>query len=165
MKVADALLPEFDHEMATTRKLLERVPDDKLDWTPHPKSWNLARLATHVANIPTWAVYTINHDSLDVGGMTGPTPIASREELLNVFDKAVAEARTAIAGAENDKLFQTWSLTAGEKTFFSMPRVAVLRSFVMNHHIHHRGQLSLYLRLNDVPLPSIYGPTADEPGM
>ena len=166
MPLSDALLPEFDQEMANTRKTLERVPEDKFSWKPHTKSGTMLWLASHVANIPSWASYGINQDSLDLepGGVrpAPPPPIKTRKELLDTFDKNVAAARAAIAAAKDDHLFKPWSLLRNGSTLLKMPRIAVLRSFVMNHLIHHRAQLGVYLRLNDIPVPSIYGPSADE---
>ncbi len=169
MKLSDTILPEFDHEMANTRKTLERVPDDKLDWQPHEKSMTMRDLATHLATLPSWASYTINQDSLDVAPPDAPplraTPINSVPEAVETFDKNIAAARAAIAEASNEHLLQPWSLLSGGKTVFTLPRIAVLRSLVMNHNIHHRAQLGVYLRLNDIPVPSIYGPSADEGSM
>jgi uncharacterized damage-inducible protein DinB len=165
MAISDALLPEFDHEMANTRKTLERVPDDKFGWKPHEKSFALGDLATHIGNLPSWGALTINQDSFDMAPEGKPIKVpaaASREEILDTFDKNIAAARAAIAGASDEELFKPWSLLAGGNKIFSLPRVAVLRSFVMNHIIHHRAQLGVYLRLNDIPVPSIYGPSADE---
>ena len=161
MSISAALLPEFDHEMATTRKTLERVPDDKLGWTPHDRSMTLGRLASHIAEMPAWGVAGLKMDSLDMGGYK-PWQGASREEILAVFDKNVADARAAIAGADDATYMSNWSLTAGGQTLMTMPKIAVVRSFVLNHVIHHRGQFSVYLRLNDIAVPSIYGPSADE---
>lgn len=164
--MTDALLPEFDREMANTRKSLERVPEDKLGWKPHDKSGTLGWLATHLATLPTWGTSTVEQDSIDLapeGVPLPPVPVAnSRKEILEMFDKNAAAARTAIAGASDERLLQPWSLLFGGKTLFSMPRIAVLRTFVMNHSIHHRAQLGVYLRLNDVSVPAIYGPSADE---
>jgi uncharacterized damage-inducible protein DinB len=170
MALSEALLPEFDHEMANTRRTLERVPDEKFGWKPHAKSWEMGGLATHLANIPSWAVNTINEDSIDLTPTGSESsfvlPAAkSRHELLETFDKNVAAARAAIAKATDEHLLKPWSLIAQGKTQFTMPRIAVLRSFVMNHSIHHRAQLGIYLRLNDLPVPAIYGPSADEGGM
>jgi uncharacterized damage-inducible protein DinB len=160
------LLNEFDQEMAGTRKTLERVPDDKFDWKPHQKSTTMGNLATHLANIPTWAVHAITKDSIDIAPVgEGPLraePARSREEVLERFDKAVTQARAAINEASNEVLLQPWSLLSGGKTVMTLPRVGVLRGFVMNHNIHHRAQLGVYLRLNDIAVPSIYGPSADE---
>ena len=168
MALSDAILPEFDYEMANTRKTLERVPDDKFGWKPHEKSGAMGWLAGHLANLPTWTGYTINQDSLDLAPVGGEAPRAEpptpREELLKLFDKNVTEARAAIAAASDADLFQPWSLLKGGQTLFTMPKIAVLRGFVMNHQIHHRGQLTVYLRLNDIPVPALYGPSADDDG-
>ena len=169
MAIKDALLPEFDHEMANTRKTLERVPEDKLGWKPHPKSGTMGWLATHVANLPGWAKETIMQDTLDLAPngvpQTPAPPATSRKELLDLFDKNVAAGRAAIAGASDEHFVKNWSLLSNGKTLMTMPRIAVLRGFVMNHLVHHRAQLGVYLRLNDVPVPALYGPTADEQGM
>jgi len=164
--IAESMLPEFDREMANTRRVLERVPDDKFDWTPHPKSGKLGWLAGHVANIPSWGAMTIQKDSIDIGpgAATPPAAPKTRSELLAVFDKNVAETRAAIAGANDSQMMAPWSLMSGSQTIFTMPKAAVLRAFVMNHLIHHRAQLGVYLRLNDIPVPAIYGPSADESG-
>ncbi|MGH7654457.1 MAG: DinB family protein [Gemmatimonadaceae bacterium] len=168
MAIRDALLPEFDTEMASTRKVLERVPIEKADYKPHAKSGSLGWLAWHVADLPHWVVETVNKEELDFAPPGAPRPappkVDSRDTLLASFDEKVAAARTAIAGASDDHLAKTWTLKAGGKTIFSMPRSMVLRSFVMNHMIHHRAQLGVYLRLNDVPVPGMYGPSADEKG-
>ncbi len=168
MAIRDALLPEFDNEMASTRKTLERAPEHKLEWTPHPKSSTLGGLVTHLANLPSWVCYTINQDSLDIAPNGEPqraAPLHSSAEIVETFDKNVAAARAAIAGASDEDLFKPWTLLANGKALMTLPRVAVLRSFVMNHLIHHRAQLGVYLRLNDIPVPSIYGPSADEGSM
>jgi len=166
MPFSEALLPEYDQEMAGARKTLERVPEDKLGWKPHPKSGTMGWLAAHVANIPGWTVITINQDSLDMapGGkqMEPPPEPKTRKELLALFDKNVAEGRKAIAGASDAHLLKNWSLLNNGTTIVAMPRIACLRTWVMNHIIHHRAQLGVYLRLNNVPVPSIYGPSADE---
>jgi uncharacterized damage-inducible protein DinB len=166
MSISASLLPEFDQEMSNTRKALERVPDDKFDWKPHEKSATLGGLANHLANLPSWTVFTINQDSLDLEPPDGESfkweGTGSREELLEVFDQNVAAARDAIAGASDQELFKPWSLLKGGVTLMTLPKIAVLRGFMMNHIIHHRGQFTVYLRLNDIPVPSIYGPSADE---
>jgi uncharacterized damage-inducible protein DinB len=166
MPLSQALLPEFDHEMATTRKALERVPDDKWAWAPHTKSMKLGQLATHIAAAVNWAVPTIAQDALDLAPPGAPPmqpPVKnSTAEVLAMFDANVAGARAAIAGASDEHLFKNWSLLMGGKAAITMPRAAVLRTFVLSHVIHHRGQLSVYLRLLDVLVPSIYGPSADE---
>lgn len=163
--IRDALLPEFDHEMATTRRLLERIPDDKFSFQPHPKSATMASLATHLSELVNWVPETIGKDSIDLAGYDPSKRkiAASRAELLAMFDKAVANGRAALASVEDAQLMQPWSLKSGEQVFLTMPKAAVLRSFVFSHHVHHRGQLSVYLRLNDLPVPAMYGPSADEP--
>jgi uncharacterized damage-inducible protein DinB len=161
MAIAEALLPEFDHEMGVTRRLLERVPEDKFAWRPHPKSYSLIERATHVATIPFWGVPTLTQTELDLGGNQNTTA-ASRAELVSRFDKNVAETRSALVGKTDAEMMVVWSLKNNGQTLFTLPRVAVWRGFVLNHMVHHRGQLSVYLRLNDVPVPAMYGPSADE---
>lgn len=163
MTIAQSLLPEFDQEMAITRRVLERVPEDKLDYKPDPKSMNMARLAGHVAEMPGWASMTINMPELDFAkGDYKPTEMTSREQILAAFDKTVAESRAAIESASDEHLMQNWALKNNGQVLFEMPRIACLRGMVMNHTIHHRGQLSVYLRLAGAKVPSIYGPSADE---
>jgi uncharacterized damage-inducible protein DinB len=162
MPLVDALLPEFDHEMTTTRKLLERVPDEKVDWKPHPRSWTLGQLAQHVATLPMWGTVTLNQAELDLSA-GGHTPVLrTRAQLLDAFDRHVADTRGSLVGRTDAELMAPWTLKKDGQTVFSMPKAAVWRSFVLNHLVHHRGQLSVYLRLQDVPVPSIYGPSADE---
>jgi uncharacterized damage-inducible protein DinB len=163
MPLKDALLPEFDHEMGTTRRVLERLPEADLAWKPHDKSFSLGQLAGHIANLPHWVDLTIDAEGLDLATM-GPRadPPASVAEVLQKFDANVKAARAKIDAQRDPALFAPWTLENGGQVVFTMPKVAVLRSFVMNHLIHHRGQLTVYLRLRNVPLPSIYGPTADE---
>jgi uncharacterized damage-inducible protein DinB len=164
--IGQMLLPEFDQEMASTRKTLERVPDDKFGWKPHEKSFALGALANHVATIPFWAVMTFQVDSLDIqppGGEEMKEPKAdNREELLALFDKNAADARAALASATDAQFMEPWSLLAAGRTLFTMPRYAVYRGMVMNHLVHHRAQLAVYFRLNDIPVPALYGPSADE---
>ena len=167
MTLSSVLLPEFDKEMASTRATLERIPEDKLGWKPHEKSMPLGRLAGHLAELVWFGKAVIEQDSLDFAPPGGsrpmqPTVAASREHVLGVFDKNTTEARAAIASASDDHLSQPWALLSGGKTFISDTRINMLRRMVMNHIIHHRAQLGVYLRLNDVALPSIYGPSADE---
>ncbi len=166
MAINQALLAEFDQEMPNTRKTLERVPDDKLGWKPHPKSGSFGWLAGHLANLPGWMLVTIKEDHFDMmpkgEPMQLPPEPKSRKELLELFDKNVKEAREALAGASDANLMGNWSLMKNGQTMMTLPRVACLRSFVMNHLIHHRAQLGVYLRLNNIPVPSIYGPSADE---
>jgi uncharacterized damage-inducible protein DinB len=162
MGLVDALLPEFDREMTTTRKLLERVPDDRFDWKPHPKSMALGALAQHVATIPMWGSVTINQPGIDLGESGQLPPMGNRAALLAFFDKNVADTRAALNGRGDGEFMAPWTLKNKGHVVFTAPKAVVWRSFVMNHHIHHRAQLSVYLRMNDVPIPSMYGPSADE---
>ena len=168
MAISQALLPEFDREMANTRKALERVPDDKLTWKPHPKSGTMLWLASHLANLPLWAVVTMGQDSFDMnppGGSSFKLPtMNSRAEVLAVFDDHTKQARAAIAAAGDAEFMKPWSLLNGGQNIFTLPKAGVLRSFVMNHIVHHRGQLTVYFRLNDIPVPALYGPSGDESG-
>jgi uncharacterized damage-inducible protein DinB len=165
MAIKDALLPEFDHEMGTTRRLLDRAPEARFGWKPHEKSMTLGGLSSHLANIPTWCSAILGAPVMDLATIpedARPKPAVNRSDLLALFDRNVAAAREKLANVSDAEMMAPWTLKQGDQEIFTLPRVAALRSFVMNHSIHHRGQLSVYLRLNDVPLPSIYGPTADE---
>ncbi len=165
MSIAQSFLPEFDHEMANTRRTLERLPEDKLEYKPDPKSMSLGNLANHIAQMPGYAVVTMATESFDVapGGVPVKQAVAtSRQELLAEFDKNVAAGRAAIAGCPDDKMMQPWSLLAAGNVIFSMPRAGVIRTMVMSHSIHHRAQLTVYYRLNGIPVPALYGPSADE---
>ncbi len=166
MTLSEMLLPEFAQEMTSTRNVLAVVPADKFDWKPHDKSWTLQELATHVATIPHWATMTIEKNEFDLappgGELFRVEPAASVEELLTRFDGHVEEAGDAIKGASDEHLHETWRLLVAGNEQMAIPRMACLRSFVMNHLIHHRGQLSLYLRMCDQRVPMVYGPTADE---
>lgn len=164
MNLIDPVLAELAHEAATTRRLLERVPAQRLTWTPHQKSMNLGRLATHIAEIPGWVGSIVEQDEFDIGasGYVPPT-LSSVNEIVAMFDKNVAMATEGLKRQGNERLLANWQFKKNGQLVMQMPRVAMIRSFLMNHLIHHRGQLSVYLRLQDVPLPSIYGPTADEP--
>jgi uncharacterized damage-inducible protein DinB len=167
MNISEGFLIEFDMEMASTRKILERLPENKNDWRPHAKSMTMWEIALHVARLPAWIPSMMTEDSYDI---TSPAasqvelPAAqTREALLAYFDKNVPLARAAIAAATDANMHETWSLLAhGKSVVRPLPRVGALRFFVFNHLIHHRAQLGLYLRMNDIPLPGIYGPTADE---
>jgi uncharacterized damage-inducible protein DinB len=165
MPIAQMLLPEFDHEMANTRRLLEVVPAADHGWRPHPKSYTLGDLASHIATLPLWARITVERSELDPSSPADASiqrvHFTTVAELLDQFDRNVREARAALAAASDAAMGENWTLKNGAATVFSMPRVAVMRGFVLNHMIHHRGQLTVYLRLRDVPLPSLYGPTAD----
>lgn len=157
------LLPEFEHEAALTRKTLERVPADKFGWKPHEKSYTLKELARHLAEIPGWVSVSLDREVFDLD-TDAPERIepTTTQELLDLFDRGVAAARKALSGAGADVLQESWSLKAGGHVVLTMPKAAVVRSFVMSHSIHHRAQLGVYLRLLDVPVPSVYGPSADE---
>lgn len=166
MSIGASLLPELDHEMGTTRKVLSRVPDDKLGFKPHAKSWDMGSLATHVARIPSWGVETMSRTELDIAPEGQPqeraVPVTSNRALMELFEENAAAARSAIEGASDQQFLQPWSLLSAGKPVFTMPRIAVIRSMIMNHLIHHRGVLSVYLRMNDIPVPAMYGPSADE---
>ncbi|MBN2318691.1 MAG: DinB family protein [Acidobacteria bacterium] len=164
MAIKDSLLPEFDSEMATTRRVMERLKEDKYNWAPHEKSMKAGRLASHIAEMTVWGTISITQDSLDLAGGHQPFNASSRAELLAAFDKNVEECRKAIEGASDETLMQSWSLMNEGNTIMTLPKITVIRSFVLNHIIHHRGQLSVYLRLTDTAVPSIYGPSADESG-
>ena len=161
MTIAETLLPEFDLEMNTTRRVLERVPTDKGEWKPHEKSFSLGHLAQLVATMPGWLVSIAKGQNIDLSSGPGYSYEAT-ETLLGRFDKLVSDAREAMAATSDEDYAKPWSLTMGEKVLFTTPRGETARSTI-NHLIHHRGQLTVYLRLLDVPVPSIYGPTADEP--
>jgi uncharacterized damage-inducible protein DinB len=165
MALRDALLPDFDHEMATTRRVLERVPDTDFDWKPHPKSMTLGQLAGHLATLPKWCASVFDVSVLDLGTVgpdARPREPASRTQLLADFDQRVAAARAGLIRQTDPELLAPWTLKHGGHEIFTLPRISALRSFIMNHSIHHRGQLTVYLRLKEVPVPPVYGPTADE---
>jgi uncharacterized damage-inducible protein DinB len=168
MSYAQSLLPEFDQEMASTRRVLERVPEDKLNWQPHPKSHTIGWNANHLAEIPSWVVETLGKTALDIAPSGAPPyqspKLARRGDILAEFDKNVAAARQALSAASDDQWDVSWSLMKAGQPIFTMPRRSVLRSFVMNHMIHHRAILCVYLRLNDIPVPGMYGPSGDEAG-
>jgi uncharacterized damage-inducible protein DinB len=160
--IATALLAELDTEMATTRKILSRIPAEKRDFSPHAKSWPLFKLATHVAQLPLWMAVTVNTDELDLEA-PWPTPEwTTTEQLLAILEEAVAAARKSLEGRDDAYFAKPWTLRGGAAVYFTMPRASVVRNMCMNHHVHHRAQLSIYLRLLDVPLPNMYGPSADE---
>lgn len=163
MTIAEVLLPEFDHEMQTTRTVLERTPAQDAAWRPHPKSTSLGDLALHIATLPSWLVPTLQQPELDLAPKPGAVPpgFQSVESLLAVFDENVRNARAALEAAKDADFGVPWTLRAGAATIFTMPRAMVVRSFILSHLVHHRGQFTVYLRLRGVPLPSVYGPTAD----
>ncbi len=165
MTIADTLLPDFDTEFAATRRVLARVPDASADWKPHPKSFSLSQLAMHLANFGRWGSLTMIADELDLArpdmAPAHREPFTGTAALLETFDRQAGEFRAQLASADDDAMRAMWTLKHGERVGFTMPRMSVLRSTVLHHMIHHRGQLTVYLRLLDVPLPDVYGPTAD----
>jgi uncharacterized damage-inducible protein DinB len=166
MNYAETLLPEFDREMANTRKVLERVPEDKLDWQTHPKSHTIGWNANHLAEILGWVEGMLTAPSWDfapIGGEPYQSPkLTSRQEILDLFDRNVATARKAIAAVKDYQMTQTWSLLQAGTPLFTRPRPTVIRIFVLNHLIHHRAILCVYLRLNNIPVPGMYDPLGDE---
>jgi uncharacterized damage-inducible protein DinB len=165
MPFVDALLPEFDHEMTITRRVLERVPDDRFGWKPHAKSYATGQLAQHLATIPWWGKMTLSEDGLDLAVFPPPAPLPAIAEVLALFDTNMSGARAALVGKSDGELKAQWSLKRDGHVIFTMPKHAVWRSFVISHTIHHRAQLGVYLRLLDIPVPSTYGPSADEGGL
>ena len=166
MRIGQAMLGEFDQEMQNTRKVLERVPEDKWSWKPHDKSGTVGWLAGHIATLPGWAAMTIQTEELDYAPVNGPSyqppKTDNRKELLEVFEKNVAETRAALGRVSDEEMMKNWTLLAGGQKIFEMPRVACIRGMVFNHLIHHRAQLTVYFRLLDVAVPGLYGPSADE---
>ena len=166
MTLGQTMLPEFDQEMASTRKTLERLPDQQWNWKPHEKSGTLGWLAGHVGTVPEWITMTIKTEELDYAPVGGPTyqppKIENRAQLLAAFDKGAAEARAALASVSDAELAKGWKLLAGGKEVFTLPRIACIRSMCLNHMIHHRAQLTVYYRLLGIPVPGLYGPSADE---
>lgn len=166
MSIAQSLLPELDREMAGARKTLERIPEDKFEWRPHPKSFTMIALAKHIADMVGWGVFVIKDPSFDFAPPDGEpykeAPAESVDALLSTFNKNYAEFREALSGASDETLLKEWSLLAGGKVIFTKPRIVCLREDILNHIIHHRAQLGVYLRSNDAPVPALYGPSADE---
>jgi uncharacterized damage-inducible protein DinB len=162
-RLALAFLGELENEAKVTRTVIERVPADKFDWKPHEKSMTMGRLATHVSEMFGWTKETLKGDVLDFAAFDyKPFEPKTNEELLAFFDDHIAKAKQILSETSDETFMTEWTMRNGEQVYFTMPKVAVMRSFVMNHIIHHRGQLSVYLRLNDIPVPSMYGPSADE---
>jgi uncharacterized damage-inducible protein DinB len=166
MTIAQSMLGEFDQEMAGTRKTLERLPEQKWNWKPHDKSGAVGWLAGHIATMPGWITMTLQTEQLDYAPVGGPAyeppKLENRQQILAEFDKGVTEARKAIADANDADMLKDWTLLAGGQTIFTMPRAACLRTMIFNHIIHHRAQLTVYYRLLGVPVPGLYGPSADE---
>jgi len=165
MLLADDLSTEFSNECAATKKLLERLPEDKLSFKPHSKSMSLGRLATHLAELPRWGKTIMQNDGYDMSKLDRsrkPLELGSRREILDLLEKNEASFTENVRGKEDGMMLARWKLQMGDKVLFDLPRVVALRRMVLGHTIHHRGQLTVYLRLNDVPLPGLYGSTADE---
>lgn len=161
--IASALVAELEHEARVTRTCLERVPADKFDWKPHEKSMTFGALAGHIAEMIGWTQGIMEHAELDFSKMDyKPFEPKSTEDLVEYFDKNASEAIETLKNCSDERFIETWTMRNADKVYFTLPKVAVMRSFVMSHVIHHRGQLSVYLRLNDISVPSIYGPSADE---
>lgn len=168
MPLAELVLPEFDQEMASTHRALERVPEGQFAWKPHPKSMTLGRLATLLAELPSWALNALTKDEFDFAPSGAPPfqprTLESRAGIVALFDQNVQAARQAIAATSDADFAKPWALKSGGQVVWTKSKFAVYRSTVINHLVHHRGQLTVYLRLRDVPVPAIYGPTADERG-
>lgn len=164
MPLIDSLLPEFDREMGLTRRALERVPDGQFDWRPHPTSVTLGRLAEHLTEMPQWATMTMTLSELDMTTQRPPDYVrpATRAAVLAQFDAYLKAGRGNVAGKTDGEFLAPWTLKAGGKEVFTMPKIAVMRNFVLNHMIHHRGQFTVYLRMLGIAVPSIYGPSGDE---
>ncbi|QDT44405.1 DinB superfamily protein [Gimesia alba] len=166
MTIAESILPEFEIEMAGTRKVLERIPDDKLEWKAHPKSNTIGWVATHLAEIPGWVGGTLTQDEWDInpeGGEPYQVPqLNSRQEILDEFDANVAAAKQQLQQTPDEEFGKSWSLLSAGEPIITMPKLGVIRTWVLNHTIHHRAYLCSYLRLNDIPVPGLYGPSGDE---
>jgi uncharacterized damage-inducible protein DinB len=168
MRIGQSMIPEFDMEMANTRTVLERIPDALLDWKIHDKSNTIGWVANHLADIPAWVNMAISHESLDVEPVAGQPYKSPAEQtaeaIIALFDRNIAPARTLLESVEDTTLLQSWKLLKQGEEILEMPRLAVLRTWVLNHSIHHRAHVCVYLRVNDIPVPGLYGPSADDPG-
>ena len=166
MPLNQSFSAELEQESANTKKMLERVPEEHFSWKPHEKSYTLGVLATHIAELPSWVGYTVKADELDFGSMDYKSPVInSSSDLMKLFEENLAQAKEDLKEVSDEDIMKNWSLRNKEQLYFTMPKVVVLRSMVMNHIIHHRAQLGVYLRLLDVPVPGMYGPTADDKQM
>lgn len=164
--IANGLIGEIDHEVATTRKVLERIPAEKFDYKPHDKSMSMSRLATHIAEMFGWITETCKTSEMDFAKIDyKPFEPKSTAELLEFFDKSIAEATAALENTSDEQMKTNWTLRNGDQVYFTLPKINCLRTMCLNHIWHHRGQLSVYLRLNDIPVPALYGPSADESAM
>ena len=162
MGMNHAFLGELEHEAAQTRRVLALVPADQADFKPHPKSFTLGKLASHVADMHTWIAITVNTTELDFAKGYAIPPFSTPEELTSRLDSIVAEGKAALAATNDEALAETWTLRSGDQVFLAMPRIQCLRTMVFNHIVHHRAQIVVYLRLLDIPVPGLYGPSADE---
>ncbi|MFK7777326.1 MAG: DinB family protein [Gimesia sp.] len=166
MTIAETLLPEFDREMASTRKTIERIPNDKLDWKAHPKSRTMGWVGSHLAEIAGWVEGILTQDSWDIAPESGESYQApqfdSLQDILDFFDANVAAGRKCIGTTSDEEFAKSWSLLSGGQALIIMPKAGVIRTWILNHSIHHRGHLCVYLRLNDIPVPALYGPSGDE---
>lgn len=166
MTIGKTLAAELTHEAGTTRKIVERLPAEKFDWKPHEKSMTLRTLATHIIEMLSWTESTLTQDGLDFATMDYKPPVfETTASMLEALDKNVAASLAVLSTIDDAEMFKSWTMRNGEKVYFEMPRIAVMRSFVLNHVIHHRGQLAVYIRMLDIPVPEIYGPSADEGSM
>jgi len=161
MRIVDSILMELDQEAQTTKRVLDRIPEDKLAWKPHPKSFSLGQLALHIASVPGSVAAAAVPDSMEAPNFSQPEP-QSRQEVLDTFSRSLESAKDTLKKMDDARLMSTWSLTKNGKVLMSVPRISFIRSILMNHNYHHRGQRCVYLRMLDVPVPSIYGPSADE---
>ena len=161
MRLVDSILMEIDQEAQTTKRVLDRIPGDKLAWKPHPKSFSLGQLALHIASVQGSVAAAAVPDSMEAPNFSQPEP-KNRQEVLETFAKSLESAKDTLKKMDDARLSSMWSLTKNGRVLMSVPRVGFIRSILMNHIYHHRGQLSVYLRMLDVPVPSIYGPSADE---
>ena len=168
MSIGESFVPEFDIEMAGTRKALERIPDEKLDWQAHEKSGSIGWVANHLAEIPGWVEGTLTADTWDINPVDGEPykspELASVKKILELFDTNIATARKRLAESPDEEFAKSWSLLSAGETLITMPKAGVIRTWVLNHTIHHRGILTVYMRLNDIPVPGLYGPSGDEQG-
>ena len=162
MRIVDSLIAEIDQETVATKKLLERIPGDKLSWKPHEKSMTLGQLSSHVANIPGGVAELAAKPTMDMSDMKGPGEITSAAEFVPALEKGVAAAKKILDGMDDATVMASWSFTKDGKVTMELPRIGLIRALMLNHWYHHRGQLCVYLRELDVPIPSIYGPSADE---
>ena len=166
MALNEPLLAELQHEAALTRKMLERVPDGAFDYKPHEKSMSMGHLASHIAEIPIWLMTTVDEDGIDFAkGDYKTKEASSNADLLQIYDDALAKGIDSLKNADDERLLGNWYMKNDGELLMDMPRLQVIRGFVLNHMIHHRAQLGVYLRMNDIPVPSTYGPSADEQGM